>query len=150
MSCLRILVCLILPPLAVIDKGCGAFILVTLLTIIGWVPGVIAALIINARQLVFRQTSLFSKNGLQTEHFSFVEHRFPESVLNYNARQSLRYQLEVQDLAVQKMNQPLTPAITNPNRVPTFEQSSKGLSPKANPMMNNDIVKPIPASQPNP
>lgn len=49
MSCLRILVCLILPPLAVIDKGCGAFILVTLLTIIGWVPGVIAALIINAR-----------------------------------------------------------------------------------------------------
>lgn len=49
MSCLRIALCIILPPLAVIDKGCGSFLIVTLLTIIGWVPGIIAALIINSR-----------------------------------------------------------------------------------------------------
>ena len=49
MSCLRVLVCLIFPPLAVIDKGCGSILLVTILTLIGWVPGVIAALIINSR-----------------------------------------------------------------------------------------------------
>ena len=49
MSCVRVLLCIVFPPLAVIDKGCGSILLVTLLTIIGWVPGVIAALIINNR-----------------------------------------------------------------------------------------------------
>jgi len=34
------------PPLAVIDQGCGSFIIVFLLTLCGWVPGVIAALVI--------------------------------------------------------------------------------------------------------
>jgi uncharacterized membrane protein YqaE (UPF0057 family) len=46
MSCLRALLCLICPPLAVIDKGCGSIFIVALLTIFGWVPGVIGALII--------------------------------------------------------------------------------------------------------
>lgn len=49
MSCLRVLVCLIFPPLAVLDKGCGSILITTLLTLIGWVPGVIAALVINTR-----------------------------------------------------------------------------------------------------
>lgn len=35
------------PPLAILDKGCGSFLIVFLLTLCGWVPGVIAALIIN-------------------------------------------------------------------------------------------------------
>ncbi len=47
MSCLRVLVCVIFPPLAVIDQGCGSIVIVTLLTLVGWVPGVIAALVIN-------------------------------------------------------------------------------------------------------
>ncbi|MBI5961272.1 MAG: YqaE/Pmp3 family membrane protein [Chloroflexi bacterium] len=47
MGCLRAILCLILPPLSVIDRGCGTFIIVTALTIAGWVPGVIAALILN-------------------------------------------------------------------------------------------------------
>lgn len=47
MSCFRALVCVIFPPLAVIDRGCGTVFLVLLLTIAGWVPGVMAALIIN-------------------------------------------------------------------------------------------------------
>ncbi|MBQ8270209.1 MAG: YqaE/Pmp3 family membrane protein [Bacteroidaceae bacterium] len=46
MSCLRALLAIIFPPLAVIDKGCGSFLIVLLLTGCGWVPGVIAALII--------------------------------------------------------------------------------------------------------
>lgn len=46
MSCLRALVCLLFPPLAVLDKGCGSLLLVTILTICGWIPGVIGALII--------------------------------------------------------------------------------------------------------
>jgi uncharacterized membrane protein YqaE (UPF0057 family) len=36
--------CIIFPPLAVIDKGCGSIVITTILTLIGWVPGVIAAL----------------------------------------------------------------------------------------------------------
>jgi uncharacterized membrane protein YqaE (UPF0057 family) len=47
MGCWRVLLCIIFPPLAVIDKGCGSIIIVTILTLLGWVPGVIAALIIN-------------------------------------------------------------------------------------------------------
>jgi len=47
MSLLRVLVCIVLPPAAVLDKGCGSILLVTILWLIGWVPGVIAALIIN-------------------------------------------------------------------------------------------------------
>jgi uncharacterized membrane protein YqaE (UPF0057 family) len=50
MSIWRVLLCIIFPPLAIIDKGCGSFILVCLLTIVGWVPGVIAALIINNKK----------------------------------------------------------------------------------------------------
>ncbi|MGB4415233.1 MAG: YqaE/Pmp3 family membrane protein [Paludibacter sp.] len=47
MSFWRVLLCIIFPPLAILDKGCGSFIIVFLLTLCGWVPGVIAALIIN-------------------------------------------------------------------------------------------------------
>ena len=50
MGCGRVLLCIIFPPLAVIDKGCGSVVIVTLLTISGWVPGVIGALVINNKQ----------------------------------------------------------------------------------------------------
>ncbi|MBN8571727.1 MAG: YqaE/Pmp3 family membrane protein [Ignavibacteria bacterium] len=46
MSLWRVILAIILPPLAVYDKGCGSIVIVLILTIIGWVPGVIAALII--------------------------------------------------------------------------------------------------------
>jgi uncharacterized membrane protein YqaE (UPF0057 family) len=47
MGCFRVLLCIIFPPLAVVDKGCGSIIIVFILTCLGWIPGVIAALIIN-------------------------------------------------------------------------------------------------------
>ena len=46
MSLLRVLLAIIFPPLAVIDQGCGSVLIVFLLTLCGWVPGVIAALVI--------------------------------------------------------------------------------------------------------
>ena len=46
MSCLRVLLAIIFPPLAVIDRGCGSIIIVFILTLFGWIPGVIGALII--------------------------------------------------------------------------------------------------------
>jgi uncharacterized membrane protein YqaE (UPF0057 family) len=49
MSLGRVVLCIILPPLAVIDKGCGSIVIVTLLTLLGWVPGVLGALIILNR-----------------------------------------------------------------------------------------------------
>ena len=49
MSCLRVVLCVIFPPLAVLDKGCGSIVITTLLTLVGWVPGIIAALVINTR-----------------------------------------------------------------------------------------------------
>ena len=42
----RVLLSIVFPPLAVIDQGCGSIIIVFLLTLCGWVPGIIAALVI--------------------------------------------------------------------------------------------------------
>jgi len=46
MSLLRVLLAIVFPPLAVIDHGCGSVLIVLILTCCGWVPGVIAALVI--------------------------------------------------------------------------------------------------------
>jgi uncharacterized membrane protein YqaE (UPF0057 family) len=43
----RIIVAILLPPLAVIDKGCASVLIVTFLWLLGWIPGVIAALVIG-------------------------------------------------------------------------------------------------------
>jgi len=47
MGCGKALLCIIFPPLAVLDCGCGAVLLTLILTCIGWVPGVIAAIMFN-------------------------------------------------------------------------------------------------------
>ena len=46
MSIFRVLLAIFFPPLAVIDRGCGSILIVFILTFAGWVPGVIAALVI--------------------------------------------------------------------------------------------------------
>lgn len=46
MSCLEVILAVIFPPLAVIDRGCGSVLIVLILTCFGWIPGVLAALII--------------------------------------------------------------------------------------------------------
>lgn len=46
MSLIRVLLSIIFPPLAVYDRGCGSILIVLILTCMGWIPGVIAALII--------------------------------------------------------------------------------------------------------
>jgi uncharacterized membrane protein YqaE (UPF0057 family) len=49
MGILRAILCVIFPPLAVIDRGCVAILLVFLLTLCGWIPGVIAAILFNTK-----------------------------------------------------------------------------------------------------
>lgn len=46
MSLLQVILAILFPPLAVLDRGCGSVLIVFLLTLVGWVPGVIAALVI--------------------------------------------------------------------------------------------------------
>ena len=43
----RILMCIAVPPLAVLDRGCAMVLVVSVLTAAGWLPGAIAALYIN-------------------------------------------------------------------------------------------------------
>ncbi|MCQ2230849.1 MAG: YqaE/Pmp3 family membrane protein [Paludibacteraceae bacterium] len=50
MSCLRVLLCIIFPPLAVYDQGCGSILIVFLLTCLGGIPGIIGALVILNKQ----------------------------------------------------------------------------------------------------
>ncbi len=45
MGCGRLLLAILLPPLAVLDKGVGPVIVVILLTIMGWIPGIIGAIV---------------------------------------------------------------------------------------------------------
>lgn len=47
MSFWRAILCIIFPPLAVLDRGCGTVLIVLALTIAGWIPGAIAALFLN-------------------------------------------------------------------------------------------------------
>jgi uncharacterized membrane protein YqaE (UPF0057 family) len=47
MGCGRAILCIVFPPLAVLDRGCGTVLIVFALTIAGWVPGAVAALILN-------------------------------------------------------------------------------------------------------
>ena len=49
MSLFRVLLAILFPPLAVFDRGCGSIVIVFLLTLCAWVPGVIGALIILNR-----------------------------------------------------------------------------------------------------
>ena len=49
MSFFRVLLAIIFPPLSILDRGCGSVLIVFLLTLAGWVPGVIAALVILNR-----------------------------------------------------------------------------------------------------
>jgi uncharacterized membrane protein YqaE (UPF0057 family) len=49
MSCFQVFLAIVFPPLAVVDRGCGSFLIVLILTCFGWVPGVIGALIILNR-----------------------------------------------------------------------------------------------------
>ena len=46
MGYFRVILSIILPPLTVVDEDCGSNIIVILLALCGWVPGIIAALII--------------------------------------------------------------------------------------------------------
>jgi uncharacterized membrane protein YqaE (UPF0057 family) len=52
MSVLRAIVCILLPPLAVYDKGCGPILIVLVLTLLGWIPGIIGAMIFCTREPV--------------------------------------------------------------------------------------------------
>jgi uncharacterized membrane protein YqaE (UPF0057 family) len=47
MGCGRAILCIVFPPLAVADRGCGTILIVFALTLAGWVPGAIAALFLN-------------------------------------------------------------------------------------------------------
>ena len=47
MGCGRAILCIVFPPLAVLDRGCGTVVIVFALTLAGWVPGAIAALLLN-------------------------------------------------------------------------------------------------------
>jgi uncharacterized membrane protein YqaE (UPF0057 family) len=46
MSLMRVILSILFPPLAVYDQGCGSIVIVFILTLMGWIPGVLAALII--------------------------------------------------------------------------------------------------------
>jgi len=50
MGLIRVILCLVFPPLAVVDRGCGSILLVSILSVLGWVPGVLAALVISSKQ----------------------------------------------------------------------------------------------------
>lgn len=60
MSLLRAVLCIIFPPLAVLDRGCGTVLIVLLLTLAGWVPGAIAALVLNYQAVEARRTRRMS------------------------------------------------------------------------------------------
>jgi len=51
MSAFRVVACFLVPPLAVLDKGIKPFLLTAVLTVLGWIPGVVCALIYSSGPL---------------------------------------------------------------------------------------------------
>lgn len=49
MGCGKLILAFILPPLAVLDRGATAIIVTSLLTLLGWIPGIIAAFVYNSK-----------------------------------------------------------------------------------------------------
>jgi uncharacterized membrane protein YqaE (UPF0057 family) len=48
MNPVRLIVAILLPPLAVLDKGFKPVLITAILTFLGWVPGVVAALVYSS------------------------------------------------------------------------------------------------------
>ena len=46
MSIWRVILSIVFLALTILDKGCGSFLIILILTILGWIPGVIGALVI--------------------------------------------------------------------------------------------------------
>jgi len=46
MSIWRVILSIVFLDLTILDKGCGSFLIILILTILGWIPGVIGALVI--------------------------------------------------------------------------------------------------------
>ena len=63
MSVFRVILSIIFPPLAVLDKGCGSVLIVTLLTLAGWIPGVIGALVILNKEPNYRYPTYPTSNS---------------------------------------------------------------------------------------
>jgi len=55
MSILRILATVIFPPLAVFDKGLNNILITLVFTLFGWVPGIIAALVILNKDTICQE-----------------------------------------------------------------------------------------------
>lgn len=64
----RIVLAVIFPPLAVLDKGCGTATLVFVLTIFGWFPGVIAAIFISLSNQSSGEKARVGDEGYVTRH----------------------------------------------------------------------------------
>lgn len=47
MTLFKAILAIIFPPLAVLDKGCGTILITFVLTLCGWIPGIVAAIIFN-------------------------------------------------------------------------------------------------------
>jgi uncharacterized membrane protein YqaE (UPF0057 family) len=60
-SFFRVLLAIIFPPLSVIDKGCGSVLIVFLLTLAGWIPGVIQPGFVNFFLYRYCQSASFCR-----------------------------------------------------------------------------------------
>lgn len=70
----RIFLAFVMPPLAVLDKGCGTALLVFVLMLLGWFPGVIAAFIILSMDNEKTKPNLKpATSGMFDEERRFVE-----------------------------------------------------------------------------
>lgn len=52
---IRLILAFVFPPLAVLDKGCGTLLLVFVLTLAGWFPGVLAAALIALLDAIYHE-----------------------------------------------------------------------------------------------
>ncbi len=104
MNLTRIIVSVILPPLAVYDKGCGSILIVAVLSFFFWVPGIISALVILSLDDKKKQ-NLENQNNFVGGNMNYQQQNQFQHNRNYGYG---NMNLEQRVLQIASENEPMT------------------------------------------
>ncbi len=77
MNLTRAILCILLPPVAVLHLGCGPTLVVSILTLLGWLPGALAALILCSQQKGDEAANMYSLPRLPQSQWDELLRKVP-------------------------------------------------------------------------
>ncbi|MBR5118381.1 MAG: YqaE/Pmp3 family membrane protein [Muribaculaceae bacterium] len=84
MSLARKILAVVFPPFAVVDKGCGTYLVAFALTCLGWIPGIIYAFVVLRKEQRKQGGSSHQVGKLQNKQSSSISQRMASNNRNDN------------------------------------------------------------------